>query len=120
MDCKSCKERDTSTVSRGVFESVMARYDRNAKRLWIVILILIFLFVGTNIYWIWYESQWEIERTYQEVTQDAFNGVNKFIGGNYYGSEADWGEEGSGFVIEDAEDADNAEESHTDGNYDNG
>ena len=111
MDCKTCKERDNTTVSRGVFETVLARMDRNAKRLWVVILMLIFLFVGTNIYWIWYNSQWEIEKTYQEVTQDANNGVNKFIGGDYYGSEADWGEEGSDLIIEDA---DSSEESHSD------
>ncbi|MBO6094069.1 MAG: hypothetical protein J6P40_10725 [Oscillospiraceae bacterium] len=116
MDCKSCKERDNTTVSRGVFESVLARYDRNAKRLWIVILILIFLFVGTNIYWIWYSSQYEKVETTQTVTQDADNGINRFIGGNYYGSETDWREEGSDLIIEDA---DNAEEGQTDGNYDN-
>ena len=102
MDCKTCRERDTSTVSRGVFESVMARYDRNAKRLWIVILILIFLFVGTNIYWIWYNSQWEVVETNQTVTQTADNGINRFIGGDYYGSETDGAEEDPGLIIEDA------------------
>ena len=101
MDCKTCRERDTSTVSRGVFESVMARNDRMAKRLWIVILVLIVLFVGTNIYWIWYSSQFERIETVQTVSQDAENGINRFIGGNYYGSEADWGEEDPGFIIED-------------------
>lgn len=89
MDCKTCRERDTSTVSRGVFESVMARNDRMAKRLWIVILVLIVLFVGTNIFWIWYSSQFEVVETVQTVSQDAENGINRFIGGNYYGSEAD-------------------------------
>lgn len=111
MDCKSCKERDSSTVSRGVFESVLARMDRTVKRLWIVILILIFLFVGTNIYWIYYNSQWEVVETTQTVSQTADNGINRFIGGDYYDSEADWGEEGSDLIIEDA---DSSEESHSD------
>ena len=113
MDCKSCKERDSTTVSRGVFESVLARMDRNAKRLWIVIVILIFLFVGTNAYWIWYNSQFEDVITYQQVKQDAENGTNKFIGGDYYGSEADWLREGTGLIVEDA---DSAEESYADSN----
>ena len=114
MDCKSCKERDSSTVSRGVFESVLARMDRNAKRLWIVIVILIFLFVGTNIYWIWYNSQWEVVETNQTVTQTADNGMNRFIGGNYYGNE-DYPDEEAGLIIEGS---DTAEDGNADG-YDN-
>lgn len=111
MDCKSCKERDSSTVSRGVFESVLARMDRNAKRLWIVIVILIFLFVGTNIYWIWYNSQWEVVETNQTVTQTADNGMNRFIGGDYYGYETDSSEE-TGLIIEGT---DTAEDGNADG-----
>ena len=101
MDCKTCKERDISPISRGVFESVMARKDRTEKRLWIVIIILIVLFVGTNAYWIWYNSQWEIVETRQTVTQTADNGINRFVGGNYYGNETD--SEETGLIVEDAD-----------------
>lgn len=103
MDCKTCRERDASTVSRGVLESVMARNDRMARRLWIIILVLIFLFVGTNVYWIWYESQFEDVITYQQVKQEADNGMNRFVGGNYYGSEGNIPEDG--LIVE----GDNAE-----------
>ena len=72
-----------------VHESAMARMERVVKRLWVVIIILILLFVGTNAAWIYYESQMENFETYQEVTQEADgNGNNSYIGGNYYG-EAD-------------------------------
>lgn len=40
-----------------VHEGVMARFERVIKRLWIVIILLIFLLVGTNAGWLWYESQ---------------------------------------------------------------
>lgn len=52
------------------FEAVQSRMERIIKRMWIVIVILIFLLVGSNIAWLIYESQWE---EYEEttVTQEA-------------------------------------------------
>ena len=91
MNCETCKERQKQAepVPFIVHESAMARMERANKRLWIVILILILLFVATNAGWIYYESQFEAFETWQEVTQEADgNGNNSFIGGNYYG-EAD-------------------------------
>ena len=111
MDCRSCKEQAEATIPRSVFESVLARADRNARRLWIVIIILIILFVATNGYWIWYNSQWEVVETYQEVTQEADNGINRFIGGDYYGNGED-AEEDELTIVE----AGDADESITDDN----
>lgn len=51
-----------------VHEGVMARFERVIKRLWIVIILLIFLLVGTNAGWLWYEAQFEEVTT---VTQDT-------------------------------------------------
>lgn len=65
---------------------VAAMAERTIKRLWIVIILLIVLLVGSNAGWLWYESQWETVSTTQEVTQEAENGENHFIGGDYYGS----------------------------------
>ena len=43
--------------------------------------------VATNLSWIIYESQFEYyEETVQEVNQDG-SGINKFVGGDYYGAE---------------------------------
>ena len=51
-----------------VHEGTMARMERTVKRLWILCIILIVLFVGTNAGWIYYESQYEETTT---VTQDT-------------------------------------------------
>ena len=69
-------------------EGEMARQERTIKRLWILCLIMVFLLVGTNAGWLWYESQFEdvvTTETYQDVTQDAENGINTFVGGDYHG-----------------------------------
>ena len=75
-----------------VFESTVARFDRVIKRLWIVILILVFLLLGTNLAWLYYESQYEVidTTTTQTVTQDTEEGgTNSFIGGDNYGTTDD-------------------------------
>ena len=81
---KSCKEPES--VPYIVHEASMARMERQAKRLWIAVLLLIVLIVGTNGAWLFYESKWET--VYQEVTQEADNGTNNFVGGDLIG-EAD-------------------------------
>ena len=81
---KSCKEPES--VPYIVHEASMARMERQAKRLWIAVLLLIVLLVGTNAAWLYYENRWET--VYQEVTQEADNGTNNFVGGDLIG-EAD-------------------------------
>lgn len=86
------KTEDVKDVSYIVFESTIARFDRVIKRLWISILILVFLLVGTNIGWLYYESQFETvtETTTQDVKQDTKDGGNNsFVGGDIYGSSKD-------------------------------
>ena len=86
------KTEDIKDVSYIVFESTLARLDRVIKRLWIVILILVFLLVGTNIGWLYYQSQFETvtETTTQDVKQDTKDGGNNsFVGGDNYGSSKD-------------------------------
>jgi hypothetical protein len=85
-DCNTCKTNKPDSVPYVVHESTMARMERQTKRLWITILVLIFLLVGTNCAWLWYESQFEtIEESYQEVIQEADNGENHFVGGDIIG-----------------------------------
>lgn len=86
-DCKSCKvkEQHAEPVPFIVHEGMMARAERTAKRLWITILLLIVLLVGTNAGWIWFESQFEYSQTTQEVTQESNHGDNSFIGGDVGG-----------------------------------
>lgn len=60
-------------VSYIVYESATARLDRIIKRLWVIILVLIILLVGSNLAWLYYESQFE-QVTETTVTQDVRSG----------------------------------------------
>lgn len=85
-NCGNCNGKDKNTpenVPYLVHEMEMARTERTIKRLWITTLILIFMLVGTNAAWIYFESQWET--VYQEVVQEADNGTNNFVGGDLVG-----------------------------------
>ena len=88
-DCKSCKskEQPSETVPYIVHEGMMARAERTAKRLWITILLLIVLLVGTNGAWIWYQSQFEDVA----ISQENEDGYNNFIGndGDIFNGETD-------------------------------
>ena len=88
-DCKSCKskEQPSETVPFIVHEGMMARAERTAKRLWITILLLIVLLVGTNAGWIWYQSQFEDIA----ISQENEDGYNNFVGndGDIFNGETD-------------------------------
>lgn len=60
-----------------VFESEMVRLERIIKKLFVLVVVLIVLLFGTNIYWIWYENQFIDEVT---VTQDNTDGYNNYVG----------------------------------------
>ena len=78
---KSCKEPES--VPYIVHEASMARMERQIKRLWITVLVLIVMLVSTNGAWILYEGQ--MGTIYQEVTQEADTGTNNFVGGDVIG-----------------------------------
>ena len=88
-DCKSCKSKEqlNEAVPFIVHEGMMARAERTAKRLWITILLLIVLLVGTNGAWIWYQSQFEDIA----ISQENEDGYNNFIGndGDIFNGETD-------------------------------
>ena len=62
---KSCKEPES--VPYIVHEASMARMERQAKRLWIAVLLLIVLLVGTNAAWLFYKAQFKVQ-TSETVT----------------------------------------------------
>ena len=81
-NCSNCgkeKEKTPETIPYIAHESAMARAERAAKRLWVVIILLIIMLVGTNAAWIWYESQFEVVET-TEITQENADGYNNYIG----------------------------------------
>lgn len=89
-DCNTCKEKKKSLepVPYIVHEAAMARQERNNKRLWIVVIILIAALILSNAAWVYYESQFaDVETT---VTQDNKDGYNNFVGndGDIYNGEA--------------------------------
>ena len=59
------------------------------KSLIAVIVILIVLLVGSNVAWLVYENSFEDYVITQDVEQDADNGTNNFVGGDYYGETED-------------------------------
>ena len=88
-DCKSCKvkEQHAEPVPFIVHEGTMARAEITIKRLWITILLLIVLLVGTNGAWIWYQSQFEDIA----ISQENEDGYNNFVGndGDIFNDETD-------------------------------
>ena len=65
-----------------VHEADMARMERANKRLWIVILTLIVLCVGSNIAWICYESQFEeVSTTTVEQEVETEDGGDAIVNG---------------------------------------
>lgn len=56
-----------------IYEASQARADRRFKQMWILVLILLLLLVGSNFGWLLYESQFEdVVTTYtQDVDSDS-------------------------------------------------
>lgn len=71
-----------------IYETSMARMDRQLRRLWIAILVAVIATVATNIAWLIYISQYDFES--YEVAADN-DGVANYIGNDgdiYNGSES--------------------------------
>ena len=85
--CNGCgaDEIATVTMSEGAWERHEERNKKLINKLIAVILVLVFLLVGSNVAWLVYESQFEEIVVTQEVEQDAENGENTFIGGDIVG-----------------------------------
>ena len=90
MNCEECKENKfEEPVPFRVHERMMARAERTQKRLWITIILLIALLVGSNMAWMYYENSFEDIVTTQEVSQEAESGTNNFVGGDMNGQTDD-------------------------------
>lgn len=71
------------------YESAMSRFERINRRLWIALILVIILLVGSNIAWLIYESQYEYYETNIEADQDG-DGINIVGGGDVsYGAESE-------------------------------
>lgn len=86
MDCDHCaKATAPEPVPYVVHESDMARQERTIKRLWILLLVMLVLLVGTNGAWIYYESQFVEESwTFEANTDDGGTAIANGDGEVYY------------------------------------
>lgn len=79
--CNGCGvETANVNVPYVVHESAMARMERQSKRLWLVILVLIGALIASNLAWIIYESQFEVVEESTTISQENDNGDNNYIG----------------------------------------
>ena len=79
FNAERLKMDDKTQIPYIVYEAEMTRSERNFKRLWVVVIILISLLVATNLCWLAYESQFEIVES-TEITQENADGYNNYIG----------------------------------------
>ncbi len=79
--CNDCKAENTNvTVPYVVHEAEVARQERQIKRMWIALIVLVVALFLTNMAWIGYESQFET-MTYEQ-DGEGINNVN-------YGNQGD-------------------------------
>lgn len=72
MGSHELNEQQVEPVPYITHEADMARMERTNFRLWIVVLALIVLLVGTNVAWLYYENQFiDYEET---ITQEVDTG----------------------------------------------
>ena len=70
-------------------EEQMVRMERANTRLWILCILLILILVGTNVAWIYYESQWQVVTESTEIEAEQDGEVNIVGGGDVsYGSKS--------------------------------
>lgn len=70
-----------------VHEGEINRLERINKRFFILLLIVFFALVGTNAYWIWYESQFEDVVVTQDVSTGEGAAVVSGTGDISYGED---------------------------------
>ena len=83
--CATDEKMSKVIMSSADWQRNEQRHERRGKRLVWVIVLLIVLLVGSNIGWLVYENSFEDYVITQEVEQEADNGENHFIGGDYIG-----------------------------------
>lgn len=91
-NCETCKMKTSApeNVPYIVHESALARMERMVKRLWVTVLVLIFLLVGSNGAWLWWSNQWETVESWG-IIQENEDGINNYIGndGDIFNGETD-------------------------------
>ena len=69
------EDKEQLMISKYFFESITTKLERTIEKLWILCIILIILFVGSNAAWIYYENQFtDTETTTVEQQVDTGEG----------------------------------------------
>lgn len=89
MNCQECKDNrlQTADVPYIVHEGMLARMERANKRLWVILIIVIVLFVGTVAGWIYYENQFEDQYVEQDIDTGNGDAIVAGIGDIHYGED---------------------------------
>ena len=94
VNCESCNGKDShapESVPYIVHESSMARMERQIKRLWITVLVLIVMLVGTNAAWLyaWCQYDYSSEETINQQDGEGTNIIGDSNEIDNYGAESD-------------------------------
>ena len=86
--CDGCN--DKMSIPYVVHEATVTRLERINARLWVVILILIFALIASNLAWAIYEKQFDVVKKNVKIEcQQDSDGINIVSGGNVsYGTES--------------------------------
>lgn len=86
--CDGCNEK--MSIPYAVHKATVTRLERINERLWVVILILIFALIASNLAWIIYEKQFVVvKKNFKIECQQDSDGINIVSGGNVsYGTES--------------------------------
>ena len=86
-NCKTCKKVQNApeNVPYIVHELSMARMERQIKRLWIAVIVAVFLLFASNAAWLYAWCQYDYSSEEIVVEQDAQDGGNA----NYIGNDGD-------------------------------
>ena len=74
------EEKNNATVPYYVFESTMARMERNFKRILIALIVCIILLFASNAAWLYAWMQYDYSG--EEITVDSNDGIANYIGGS--------------------------------------
>ena len=81
---------ENKTIPYFVFEGELARAERHFKRAVFMCVLLIILLVGTNLAWLYYESQFEDKATTESIEAEQKGDENIIsLGDVSYGTESE-------------------------------
>ena len=81
---------ENKTIPYFVFEGELTRAERQLKRVVFMCVLLIILLVGTNLAWLYYESQFEDKATTESIEAEQKGDENIIsLGDVSYGTESE-------------------------------